>query len=242
MAAEIDRQDFVRRYRDRALEPLWGWSSKEEDAEGIQATIDALAPIYSEIFNDIYAGKRETIDDVHDSEAYEKISKLGDKITVGDALITSRLDEQITAALENYPKKTPKPPRKSEQTLKEAKSDMQAAHDAAQALMDKIRGKLMSGVDPEISAEVVRVAYLYTKAGVKTFKGYVEAIVEKFGDAFAKEFAPYMQDGWTALNIRGFVQDPAGRVEDYLAKETKDDYGTPENPNRVALGRHSTKN
>lgn len=69
MAAEIDRQDFVRRYRDRALEPLWGWSNKEEDAEGIQMTIDTLAPIYSEIFNDIYAGKRETIDDVYDSGA-----------------------------------------------------------------------------------------------------------------------------------------------------------------------------
>ena len=225
MAAEIDRQDFVRRYRDRALEPLWGWSSKEEDAEGIQATIDTLAPIYSEIFNDIYAGKRETIDDVYDSEPYERILKLDDDaIAVGDALMINRLDEQIKAALQDYPKKEAKrPPRKSEQTLKEAKSDMQAAHDAAQALMDKIRGKLMSGVDPEISAEVVRVAYLYTKAGVKTFKGYVEAVVEQFGEAFAREFAPYMQDGWTALNIRGLVSDPTGKVDDYLAKETTDE-------------------
>ena len=240
MAAEIDRQDFVRRYRDRALEPLWGWSSKEEDAEGIQATIDTLAPIYSEIFNDIYAGKRETIDDVYDSEPYERILKLDDDaIAVGDALVINRLDEQIKAALQDYPKKEAKrPPRKSEQTLKEAKSDMQAAHDAAQALMDKIRGKLMSGVDPEISAEVVRVAYLYTKAGVKTFKGYVEAILENFGDTFAREFAPYMQDGWTALNIRGLVSDPTGKVDDYLAKETTKDYGTPEKPNRIALGRH----
>lgn len=240
MAAEIDRQDFVRRYRDRALEPLWGWSNREEDAEGIQMTIDTLAPIYSEIFNDIYAGKRETIDDVYDSEPYERILNLdNDAIAVSDALIMNRLDEQINAALQDYPKKAAKKPtRKSKQTLEEAKSDMQAAHDAAAALMEKIRGKLMSGIDPEISAEVVRVAYLYAKAGVKTFKGYVKVIVENFGDAFAREFAPYMQDGWTALNIRGLVSDPTGKVEDYLAKEAKEDYGTPEKPNRIALGRH----
>jgi hypothetical protein len=217
MAAEIDRQDFVRRYRDRALNGLLGWSRDPEDADGIQETIDTLAPMYGDLFNRIYAGEYETVDIALDYEPYQKIENISDTLPVGQNLILDTLMEQITAAIANFPKKpAKKSPRKSEQTLKDAKTDLDAAHDATQALMDKIRGKLMSGIDPEISAEVVRVAYLYTKAGVKTFKGYVEAIVENFGDAFAREFSQYMQDGWEALNIRGFVQDPAGNVEDYL--------------------------
>jgi N12 class adenine-specific DNA methylase len=240
MAAEIDRQDFVRRYRDRALNGLLGWSRDPEDAEGIQETIDTLAPMYGDLFNRIYAGEYETVDIALDYEAYQKIEGISDTLPVGQNLILDTLMEQITAAIANFPKKpVKKPTRKSEQTLKEAKSDMQIAHDAAAALMEKIRNKLMSGVDPEISAEVVRVAYLYTKAGVKTFKGYVEAIVENFGDAFAREFSQYMQDGWEALNIRGFVQDPAGNVEDFLkgAVDEKQFYAGADGANQEGVER-----
>ena len=67
-------------------------------------------------------------------------------------------------------------------------------------------------------AKTVKVAYLYTKAGVKTFKGYVEAIVENFGDSFAREFAPYMESGWRAMHTRGVVSNPAGKVEDSLTE------------------------
>jgi hypothetical protein len=114
---------------------------------------------------------------------------------------------------------------------------MQAAHDAAAKLMEKIRGKLMSGVDPELMAETVQVAYLYTNAGIKTFKGYVEAIVENFGDTFAREFAPYIESGWRALHTRAVngITDPAGKVEDVLTEisneidtgSTRDAGGTP---------------
>jgi N12 class adenine-specific DNA methylase len=116
--------------------------------------------------------------------------------------------------------RTLKKPRKSEKTLAEAKTDLQAANDAAAKLMEKIRSKFMSGVDPELMAETVQVAYLYTKAGIKTFKGYVEAIVENFGESFAREFAPYMESGWRAIQSRGVngVTDPAGKVEDFLTE------------------------
>ena len=224
MAAEIDKQDFVRRYRDNALNALWGWSSDPNDDNSIQETIDALAPLYGDLFREIYAGKFKTIESVKDSEAFGKIDEVYDMLSVGPSLIEESLDAQIREAFKNAPKKSVgKKPRKSDETLAEAKTDRESAKAAAAALMAKHRNKLTSGVDPELMAETVQVALMYVKAGVKTFKGYVEAILEDFGDSFAREFAPYMEAGWKALNTRDVVKDPAGKVVDLLkSKEDAD--------------------
>jgi N12 class adenine-specific DNA methylase len=123
----------------------------------------------------------------------------------------------------NQPVKIGRKPRKSETTLKEAKSDLDAAHEALKRLKAKIDSRLTTGVDPELMADVVQVAYLYTKANIKTFKGYVEAVIEKFGETFARDVAPYMEAGWRAMNARGVVSDPAGKVEDYLVKGSENE-------------------
>ena len=227
MAAEIDRQDFVRKYRNQALETTWGWSSDPADAGDIQDAIDTMAPSVASLMNDIYAGKFKDIDEVNDSEAYAKVSDAAGE-TAMDATILNGLDKAIAQAMADRPKKsTGKKPPKSEQTLAEAKTDMQAALDAAADLLKDVRKsvKLLSVFDPELGAKTIRVAYMFTKAGVKTFKGYVEAIVEHFGEAVARELAPYMESGWRALNARGIVDDPAGKVEDYLT-EVSDEIDT----------------
>jgi N12 class adenine-specific DNA methylase/adenine-specific DNA methylase len=223
MAAEIDRQDFVRKHRDQALERLWGWSDKPEDAQDIQGAIDAIAKDVGDVMNAIYSDKGiKNKDDVFASKEYQAFDAAVaaiDNDPIPGEVILNHIDNVVDKALDTRPKpRTLKKPRKSDKTLAEAKSDMQAAHDAAAKLMEKIRSKLMSGVDPELMAETVQVAYLYTKAGIKTFKGYVEAVVESFGESFAREFAPYMESGWRALHTRSVVSDPAGKVDDFLTE------------------------
>ena len=244
MAAEIDRQDFVRKHRDQALDRLWGWSDKPEDAQEIQGAIDAIATDAGNVMNAIYSDKGiKNKDDVFASKEYQAFDAAVaaiDNYPIPGEVILDHIDNVVAKALDTRPKpRTLKKPRKSDKTLAEAKSDMQAAHDAAAKLMEKIRSKLMSGVDPELMAETVQVAYLYTKAGIKTFKGYVEAIVENFGDAFAREFAPYMESGWRALNTRGIVNDEAGKVADVLMEET--DVDTTRDDNPEAMGDEPTK-
>lgn len=222
MAAEVDRQDFVRRHRDDALGRLWGWSDSPADAQEIQGAIDTLSSSVASLMSAIYAGDAKTRNDVYATKEYHNLSAEAAKIDnepIPESVVLGHVDIAISKALDSRPKpRTLKKPRNSEQTMAEAKSDLQVAHDAAAKLMEKIRSKLMSGVDPELMAETVQVAYLYTKAGIKTFKGYVEAVVESFGDSFAREFAPYMESGWRALYTRNVVTDPAGKVNDYLTE------------------------
>jgi N12 class adenine-specific DNA methylase/adenine-specific DNA methylase len=225
MAAEVDRQDFVRRHRDDALGRLWGWSDSPADAQDIQGAIDTLSSSVSSLMNAIYAGDAKTRNDVYATKEYHNLSAEAAKIDnepIPESVVLGHVDIAISKALDQKPKKSTgrKKPPKSQQTLAEAKSDMQAAHDAAAKLMEKIRSKLMSGVDPALMAETVQVAYLYTKAGIKTFKGYVEAIVENFDESFAREFAPYIESGWRALHTRAVngITDPAGKVVDILTE------------------------
>jgi len=225
MAEEIDRQDFVRRYRDRVLRQIKEWSSDPNDQEDIQNAIDDIAPTLSSLISEMYRGKHKNIDDVYDSEIYDEIKDVAARFSFDETILLA-VDEATERVLAERPVVKigrKRQPRKSDQTKAEAKSDMQAAHAAAKALMEKIRNKLMSGVDPTLMAETVQVAYLYTKAGVKTFKAYVEAVTENFGDQFARTFAPYMESGWRALHARGVVSDPGGKVDDYLVKGSENE-------------------
>jgi len=222
MAKEIDRQDFVRRHRDSFLESV-------RDQLDSQKAIDQLEPAVSKLMNTIHSGAYKSSDELLESsdawnEAYKALEGVIDEHTdtfaaykVAQGNLEQSLAETAKQAFADRPKSGRKPPkRRSQKTLESAAEDLQAAHDAAKALMAKINSKLTSGVDPAMMAETVEVAYLYAKAGVNTFKGYVEAVVENFSDEFARNFAPYMESGWRALHTRGVVDDPAGKVEDFL--------------------------
>jgi N12 class adenine-specific DNA methylase len=138
------------------------------------------------------------------------------------------LDAQEKASKEKKPKSDGKPRakrtgRKSDATKAEAQSDREAAKKAMAAAMAKLRGKVMMGVDPTIMAEIVQAAAMYVKADIKSFKGYVEALVEDFGDAWAKDFASYLESAWRVLHSRGRVDDPAGKIADFLTGEPKNE-------------------
>lgn len=116
------------------------------------------------------------------------------------------------------PKREKRTGRKSDQTKADAAAKRAAAKKAMADVMKKLDGMASSGVNPVIMKEIVSAALLYVEADIKTFKGYVEAIIEDFGDAWAMKYAPYLEAAWRALNRSGDVKDPAGKFDEHATK------------------------
>jgi len=116
------------------------------------------------------------------------------------------------------PKREKRTGRKSDQTKADAAAKRAAAKKAMSDAMKKLDGMATSGVNPVIMKEIVSAALLYVEADIKTFKGYVEAIIEDFGDAWAMKYAPYLEAAWRSLNRSGDAKDPAGKFGDYITK------------------------
>ena len=253
MAKELDRQDFVRKHRTGVLNSI---------GEQEQETIDRISKPLSEIFNSIFTREAKNKTEVFETDAWqqfenataEEIAEVKKRVPQNKKklarlqnqkeIIEDTAEEWIDKAFNELPKKSVVQKRKSESTLEAAEEKIKIANDALAKLMDKHRGKLTSGVDPELMADTIKVALLYVDAGVTTFQGYVERVSESFGEKFARESAPYIEAGWGALHRKGIVEDPAGTVDEYLPDvKTPDapaagEYGTLEKPDRVALGKH----
>jgi N12 class adenine-specific DNA methylase len=122
---------------------------------------------------------------------------------------------------------------------------LKAANDAMKQFASDIRSLKAQKPDPDVLLQsipaetidrdslkkIVQVSLLYVRAGKDTFGAYVDAIVENFGSDFAREFAPYMEAGWRALERQKIVSDPAISVIDYLGEKadgTRTEMGEPD--------------
>jgi len=191
IVGDIDRQDFVRKYSDRALEPLWGWSNDPADADAIQEAIDTVAPSVSSLMSEIYAGKFKDLSEAQDSEAYDKATVAASETDM-DATILSNLDDVIQQAISDKPKPRTKLGKLADKANKELS-------DAIDGLANTLKRRPSASANlpnPEVIAAAAKVVAKAIKAGTLSFAALMERMVLKYGEKMAKRMEAALQQEW----------------------------------------------
>lgn len=177
---DIDRQDFVRKYRDRAIDAFWGFSNDPNDAQEIQDAADMMSPLVTVLMGEIYAGKFKDIGEVYDSKAYGDI-KVAASSTDMEERILSDVDNAVEPAMSYRP----------------AQDDDTDGSDDTGVLYQT------ANVQPQLVVQATDIAIDAQDAGIETFDELVAFSVKTIGEQRTRAIGQYLTVAGNVVGLKG---------------------------------------